>query len=104
MDAIVDIAGTQEKVSEGQKLLVPRLKEEPGSEVSLETVLMLLDKDGKVTTGSPHVSGATVKVKVLDHSRGKKLRVFKMKRRKRYRRTIGSRPDYTEIEVLKIAT
>lgn len=102
MFAIVDIAGFQEKVSEGMTLRVPTLDAEEGKTVSFDTVLLLAKSDSDVKVGTPTVSGASVEVKVLSHGRDKKIRVFKMKRRKRYRRTIGHRQNFTEVEVTKI--
>ncbi len=102
MFAIVDIAGFQEKVSEGMKLQVPTLDSEEGKTVSFDKVLLLAKSDSDVKIGTPTVSGASVEVKVLGHGRGDKIRVFKMKRRKRYRKTQGHRQGYTQIEVTKI--
>lgn len=102
MFAVVDIAGFQEKVSEGQKLRVPSLSEKEGGKVTFDKVLLIAKSDSDVNVGMPHVSGATVEAKVLSHGKDKKIRVFKMKRRKRYRRTQGHRQDFTEIEITKI--
>lgn len=102
MFAIVDIAGFQEKVSEGMKLKVPTLAGEPGAAVKFEKVLLLAKSNEDVSVGKPYVSGASVEAKVLAHGKGDKIRVFKMRRRKRYRRTHGHRQGYTEIEVIGI--
>jgi len=102
MFAIVDIAGFQEKVTEGEKLRVPTLSGEPGSKVVFDKVFLLVKSESDVKVGTPVVSGASVEAKVLEHGRGDKIRVMKMKRRKRYRRTYGHRQGYTEIEVTKI--
>tara|TARA_Y100000310_G_scaffold333016_1_gene409713 strand:+ start:768 stop:1130 length:363 start_codon:yes stop_codon:yes gene_type:complete len=104
MFAIVDIAGFQEKVSEGLKLRVPLLSEKEGGKVTFDKVLLLAKSDSDVKVGTPHVSGVSVEAKVLSHGKDKKIRVFKMKRRKRYRRTQGHRQDFSEIEVTKIKT
>ena len=102
MFAIVDIAGFQEKVSEGEKIRVPSLSAEPGKKVTFEKVLLLAKSDKDVKVGTPHVSGVSVEAKVLEHGKAKKIRVMKMKRRKRYRRTYGHRQGFTDIEILKI--
>ena len=102
MYAIVEIAGFQEKVSKGDKLKVPLLKEEPEGAVKFENVLMLADGD-KVQVGLPFLSGVSIEAKVLSHGRGKKIRIQKAHRRKRYRRVAGHRQDFTEIEITKIA-
>lgn len=102
MFAIVDIAGFQEKVEEGMKLNVPHLDADEGKTVSFDKVYLVAKSDSDITVGTPTVSGASVDVKVLSHGKDKKIRVFKMNRRKRYRRTQGHRQDYTEVEVVKI--
>jgi large subunit ribosomal protein L21 len=102
MFAIVDIAGFQEKVTAGKKLQVARLAAELGSKVTFDKVLLV--SGDTVTVGAPHVPGASVEAKVLAHTRGEKIRVVKQRRRKRYRRVKGHRQDYTEIEIVKIAS
>lgn len=102
MFAIVDIAGFQERVEEGMKLRVPTLDAKEGGTVKIDKVLLLAKSDSDVKLGSPYVSGAEVEVKVVGHGKDKKIRVFKMKRRKRYRRTYGHRQGFTEVEVTKI--
>jgi len=103
MFAIVEIAGFQEKVSEGEKLRVPKLTEEEGKKVTFRNVLLVSKSKDDVEIGAPFVSGATVEAKVLEHGRAKKIRVFKMKRRKRYRRVKGHRQGYSDIEITKIS-
>lgn len=102
MFAIVNIAGFQEKVQEGDKLRVPLLKTEPGKTVTFDQVLLVSKSDSDVQVGAPTVAGASVEVKVVDHGKADKIRVFKMKRRKRYRRVHGHRQDFTDVEVTKI--
>lgn len=102
MFAVVDIAGFQEMVSEGDKLRVPTLDAEEGKKVTIDSVLLVSDGDKSVTTGKPTIDGATVELKILSHGRDKKIRIFKMKKRKRYRRTAGHRQGFTEVEVVKI--
>ncbi len=99
MFAIVDIAGFQQRVSPGAKIRVPKLPLKIGDSVTFDRVL-LRGNDQKVDVGTPYVTGASVQAKVLGEGRGEKIRVFKMKRRKRYRRTQGHRQWYTEIEVI----
>ena len=100
MYAVVETGGKQYKVSIGDKLKVEKLVAEEGATVDLDRVLMVADGDD-VTVGSPTVDTA-VSATVLSHGRGKKIRVFKMKRRKNYRRTQGHRQSYTEIEIIGI--
>ncbi len=102
MFAIAEIKGHQYRVTEGEKLLVDRIPNaKEGEKVKFEEVLLVSDKD--TTVGMPFISGAYVEAKVLGETKGDKIRVFKMKPKKRYRKTQGHRQTYTEIEVLKIA-
>jgi large subunit ribosomal protein L21 len=101
MFAVVDILGQQFKVAENTKYYVPRLNQEPESEVTFDQVLLL--SDGKETkVGSPVVKGAKVTAKVLSHLKDDKVIVFKKKRRKGYRKLNGHRQQLTRIEVTQI--
>ncbi len=102
MFAIIDVLGSQFKVSENQKYYVPRMSEEIESEVTFSSVLMVGDEK-KVKIGTPEVKGAKVTAKVLEHLRDDKVIVFKKKIRKGYRKKNGHRQDLTRIEILKIA-
>ena len=101
MIAVVDILGQQFKVTEKAKYYVPRLNQEPESEVTFDQVLLL--NDGKETKiGKPLVEGAKVTAKVLSHLKDDKVIVFKKKRRKGYRKQNGHRQQLTRIEVTQI--
>ena len=102
MFAVVEIAGKQFKVSNGDKIEVPKLKDKKeGDKVKIDKVL--LRSDGKKTdAGSPYVSGSSVELVVKEHGKGKKIRVFKMKPKKRYQKTQGHRQDYTLVEVMAV--
>jgi len=101
MYAIVDIAGQQFKVEKDKKVFVHRLEGEEGSEVEFDTVL-LVDNDGKVTVGEPHISGALVTAKILQHGKGDKVLVFKKKRRKGYQKMNGHRQYLTQLQIENI--
>jgi large subunit ribosomal protein L21 len=101
MFAIVETGGRQEKVTEGAVVVVDRLAVDAGAEVTFDKVLIVQSGDD-VMIGTPYVAGATVTGVVLDQSRGKKVRVFKMKRRKQYRRTRGHRTQQTRVQVKSI--
>ena len=103
MYAIVDIAGEQLQVSEGETVRVPRLSIEEGQKHTFTKVLMISD-DSKNIIGGPHVEGASVTATVRGHGLEKKVVVFKIKRRKNYRRRNGHRQQYTEIQIDEIAT
>ena len=103
MYAIVEIAGQQFKVEAGMEIFVNRLPEEKGASLELDKVL-LVDADGTVKVGAPYVEGVVVKATVLDDScRGKKVLVFKKKRRKGYQKLTGHRQDLTKIQINEIA-
>ncbi len=98
MYAVIKTGGKQYRVSAGEKLKVESIRADVGAQIVLDQVLLVADGD-KVTTGTPLVSGATVKATVVAHGRGDKVTTFKMRRRKHYRKTIGHRQNYTEIEI-----
>jgi large subunit ribosomal protein L21 len=101
MFAIVEIAGKQYKVTQNDKIEVDRLKQDKGK-VTFDKVLMYAKDDKDVSVGNPYVSGASVEAEVLENTRGEKVRVFKMKPKKRYAKTIGHRRDLSVIEIKKI--
>ncbi len=101
MYAVVKTGGKQYRVASGDKLKVETLVADIGAEVVLGDVLMVADGD-KVTVGAPLLEGASVKAKVVAHGRGDKVHIFKMRRRKHYRKSQGHRQNYTEIEILGI--
>jgi large subunit ribosomal protein L21 len=98
MYAVIKTGGKQYKVSAGEKLKVESIAADVGAEIVLDQVLLVADGD-TVTTGTPLVSGATVQATVVSHGRGEKLKIFKMRRRKHYRKTLGHRQNYTEIQI-----
>jgi len=102
MYAVVKTGGKQYRVSAGEKLRIESIPAEVGQEIVLDQVLVVADGDA-LKMGTPLVAGATVKAKVLKQGRGDKVLIFKMRRRKHYRRSQGHRQNYTEIEILGIA-
>ena len=98
MYAVIKTGGKQYRVSAGEKLKVEQLPADIGAEIVLDQVLFLGNGED-VTMGAPLVSGATVTAKVVSHGRGDKIRIFKMRRRKHYRKTLGHRQNYTEIQI-----
>ena len=102
MYAIVEIAGQQFKIKEGQKIFVHRLEAEPGSNVEFDKVL-LIDDEGKITIGEPVITDFVVDGLVLDNVRGEKVIVFKKKRKKGYRVKNGHRQNFTNVEIVSIA-
>lgn len=103
MYAIVEIQGQQFKVEQGKKIFVHHMKDvEEGQTVEFEKVL-LVDNEGAVTVGAPTVEGAKVTCEVINPLvKGDKVIVFKMKRRKDYRKKNGHRSQFTEVEVKQV--
>lgn len=101
MFAVVQTGGKQYKVAVGDRLKVEKLAAGTGESVTLDRVLMIADGD-KISVGSPVLEGQAVEAKVLGHGRNDKILVFKMKRRKGYRRTQGHRQSFTELEITSI--
>jgi len=101
MYAIVDIAGQQFKVEQGQEVFVHRLEGKEGDQMEFDKVL-LIDNDGKVQVGTPVVEGAKVSAKIVSHLRGNKVIVFKKKRRKGYQKSNGHRQDLSKVLIEKI--
>jgi large subunit ribosomal protein L21 len=99
--AIVNINGTQTKVTPDEVVEVPRLAGDPGQKVNFDQVLLVCDGD-RIAVGAPYLEGASLTAEVVEHFRGPKLRVFKFKRRRDYRRRIGHRDSRTRIRVTGI--
>ena len=100
MFAIVETSGKQYRVEPGAQITIDRLNAEEGATITLDKVL-LVGGDG-VKVGAPHVEGATVQAKVVEHTRGDKVVAFKYRRRHRYRRRVGFRHSHTTLEILAI--
>ena len=99
--AVIKTGGKQYLVEPGDKLKVEKLESEEGKEVIFSEVLLLAE-NGIPKIGMPLVEGATVSAKVLGEKKGDKLIIFKYKSKKRYKRKIGHRQKFTEVEILKI--
>ncbi len=101
MYAVIKTGGKQYRVAKDDVIVVERLAGSAGDKIELDQVLMLDDGKGP-TLGTPLVDGARVAATVLDQSRGDKIIVFKKKRRKNYRRTMGHRQDLTVLRITDI--
>ncbi len=102
MYAVIKTGGKQYKVSEGDVLKVEKLNAAPGDEIEISDVLMVVDGED-VKIGTPVIDSATVKAKVIEQGRGKKVIVFKKKRRKGYKVKNGHRQPYTAIEIQAVS-
>jgi large subunit ribosomal protein L21 len=103
MYAVVQTGGKQYRLGVGDNVRVEKLAGEPGEVVELPKVLVIGDGE-KVSIGDPVIAGASVKAEIVSHGRDKKIRVFKMKRRKKYRRTQGHRQSFTQLRVTEITS
>lgn len=102
MYAIVEIAGQQFKVEKNDEIFVHRLAGDPGSKVEFSEVL-LIDNNGKISIGEPHVEGTKISGKIVEHARGEKVIVFKKKRRKGFQKETGHRQDFSKILIENIS-
>ena len=103
MFAIINIAGKQFRVQEGDQIKVPQLSTEAGKSLVFDKVL-LINEGGKVELGAPLVSNASVSATVVDHGRDRKIRIFKKKRRKGYKRKNGHRQGFSVVKIDSIST
>jgi large subunit ribosomal protein L21 len=100
--AIIQSGGRQVKVTPGAVVNVDRFAGTPGEQVTIDQVLLVGKEGGECVTGDPYVTGARVVGVVSGEVRGEKIRVFKKKRRKQYRRTKGHRSTFTQVRVQDI--
>ncbi len=98
MYAVIQTGGKQYKVAAGEKIKVETIAADVGQEIVIDQVLAL-GEGSSLTVGTPLVAGASVKATVLAHGRHDKLRIFKMRRRKHYRKHGGHRQGFTELEI-----
>jgi large subunit ribosomal protein L21 len=101
MYAVIETGGKQIRVAPGDVVQVETLEGDVGAEVELGRVLAVMNDSNDFATGSA-VSAAKVKGTIMGHGRGDKVLVFKFKRKKQYKRTIGHRQNYTEVTVNEI--
>ena len=97
MKAIFQTGGKQYYVAENDRVYIEKLDAEAGSKVTFESVLFV---NGKA--GNPFVKGASIEAEVIKNGRAKKIKVFKYRPKKKYRKTQGHRQPYTLIEIKKI--
>ena len=98
MYAVIKTGGKQYRVCVGQKLKIEQIPADIGQEISLDQVLSVGEGES-LKVGTPFVDGAVVKATVLAQGRHPKIKIFKMRRRKGYRKTQGHRQNYTEVRI-----
>ncbi|MFH0912051.1 MAG: 50S ribosomal protein L21 [Patescibacteria group bacterium] len=103
MKAVIRTGGKQYLVSEGDVLAVEKLPEEAGAKITFPEVLLVTDDEGTdIKLGTPIVEGAKVEGEMVEQVKADKIRVFKMRRRKRYRKTMGHRQKLSQIKIVSI--
>ena len=102
MYAVVKTGGKEYKITEGDIIRVEKLEGNVGDPVTLKDVLMV-GKEGEIQVGVPHLTQAVVTGEIVQQVKGKKVLIFKMKRRKNYRRLRGHRQNYTYLKVNDIS-
>ena len=103
MYSVIECGGFQHKITVGETLKVPKMDAKVGDVVTISNVLLFAN-GATIVVGAPLVSGAAVKLEVLDQGKGDKVISFKRKQRKRYHRTVGHRQLHTEVLVTEISS
>ena len=98
MYAVIKTGGKQYKVAAGEKIKVEQIAADVGQEITIEQVLAVGD-GADVKIGTPWVAGASVKATIVAHGRHDKVRIFKMRRRKHYKKSQGHRQSFTELQI-----
>ncbi len=98
MYAVIKTGGKQYRVIQGETLKIEIIPGDVGSAIVLDKVLMVGNGD-TVSVGKPMLTGATVTATIISIGRGKKVTIFKMRRRKHYQKHQGHRQSYTEIRI-----
>lgn len=101
MYAVIKTGGKQYPVKVGDVINIAKLEVEKGSNVDFDQVLMVGNGES-VQIGKPLVEGSKVTAEVVDHGRGKKVKIIKFKRRKHHMKQMGHRQDYTQVKITAI--
>jgi len=102
MYAVIKTGGKQHRVSQGDVIAIEKIHGDKGAEVVFDQVLMF-EKDGDIRIGRPLVEGAKVVGEILSQTKAAKLTVFKMKKRKGYRKKTGHRQQLTSMKIREIS-
>jgi len=98
MYAVIKTGGKQYKVASGEKVKVEQIAADVGQEIVIDQVLAVGSGE-ELKVGTPLLAGASVKATVVAHGKHDKVRIFKMRRRKHYRKSQGHRQTYTELQI-----
>jgi large subunit ribosomal protein L21 len=102
MFAVVKSGGKEYRVSKGDILRIEKVEGNVGDQVTLKDILMI-SQEGQVQVGAPQLANAVVMGEIVSQTKGKKVLIYKMKRRKNYRRMKGHRQNYTYLKVNEIS-
>jgi len=103
MFAVIKTGGKQYLVSPGDKIKIEKIDASEKKEVVFSEVLLIIDDKEEIKMGAPFIKGAKVKAKFLAQDRAKKIVIFKYKPKKRYKKKMGHRQSYTEVEITSIS-
>lgn len=103
MYAVFKLSGFQFRAEEGAVLQVPRQDGKKGDKLEIPEVL-LVNQGDDTKVGTPFVDGAKIQAELIGHGQADKIRIYKYKRRTKYRKTQGHRQDYSEVKINKIVT
>ena len=98
MYAVIKTGGKQYKVAAGEKIKVEQIAADVGQEIVIDQVLAV-GNGAELKVGTPLVAGASVKATVVSHGKHDKVRIFKMRRRKHYKKSQGHRQNFTELQI-----
>jgi len=98
MYAVIKTGGKQYKVAAGEKIKVEQIAADVGQEIVIDQVLAV-GNGAELKVGTPLVAGASVKATVVAQGKHDKVRIFKLRRRKHYKKSQGHRQTYTELEI-----
>lgn len=101
MFAVIFSGGKQYRVEEGQTLKLETIDAQVGDTIHFEKVLMVANGDD-IKIGAPYLSGTTISATVVEHGRGKKIRIVKHRRRKHYHKEMGHRQNFTAVKITQI--
>jgi large subunit ribosomal protein L21 len=101
MYAVIKTGGRQYKVAAGEKIKVEQIAADVGQEIVIDQVLAV-GSGAELKVGTPVLAGATVKATVVAHGKHDKMRIFKMRRRKHYKKSQGHRQNFTELEISSV--
>lgn len=101
MYAVFETGGKQYKAAEGDVLFIEKLNAQAGQTVTFDKVLLVGDENG-ITAGTPYVAGAAVEAQLEKNGKGKKIRIFKFKAKKTYRKRQGHRQPYSKVIITAV--